>query len=202
MPLEIELKLSFPEESLPALMRHPIIASAPREGETEILDSTYFDTPALTLKTQQIAVRLRKHGAETVQTVKRAAVSHDGLTQRSEWEQPWRGQFDFSAIDDPEAAALLARMRDELVPVFNTRFSRDIRRFRPRNGVCILIMIDTGAVVAGARTTAISEIELELASGEASDLRHLANELKKTLPLVPEDVSKAERGYKMLPPRI
>jgi adenylate cyclase len=201
MPLEIELKLSFPEEALPALMRHPLIAAAPREGEPETLDSTYFDTPALALKTHRIAVRLRRQGAETVQTVKSAAVSRDGLAQRSEWEQPWHGQFDFSAIDDPKAATLLAQTRNALVPVFNTRFNRDTRHFHPRDGVHILIMIDTGVVAAGARVAAISEVELELASGKASDLRRLAGELQKSLPLVPEDVSKAERGYELLPPR-
>ncbi|MDR1063904.1 MAG: CYTH domain-containing protein [Azoarcus sp.] len=198
MSLEIELKLSFPEEILPALVRHPLIASAPREGEPGMVDSTYFDTPALVLKVHRIALRLRKQGAETVQTVKSAAVSCDGLAQRAEWEQPWHGQFDFSAIDDPDAAALLIQVQSELVPVFGTRFIRDIRRFHPRDGVCILIMIDTGAVMAGARTTAISEVELELASGETDDLRRLADELRKSLPLVPEDVSKAERGYRLL----
>ncbi|MDR3213834.1 MAG: CYTH domain-containing protein [Azoarcus sp.] len=198
MPLEIELKLSFPEEALPALLRHPLIAAAPREGEVALLDNTYYDTPALTLQAHKIALRLRQQGAETLQTVKCAAPSHGGLAQRPEWERPWQGQFDFSAIDDPAAAGLLARVRDELVPVFSTRFRRDTRRLQPRDGVCILAMIDTGAVVAGARTTPIFELELELAAGETDDLRRLAGELRKTLPLVPEDVSKAERGYRLL----
>jgi adenylate cyclase len=200
MPLETELKLIFPEEAMSALMRHPLIAAAPREGEPAMLESVYFDTPALALKAGRVAVRLRRQGAETVQTVKSAAVSRDGLAQRFEWEQPWLGRFDFSAIDDPEAADALAQAKDELAPVFSTRFRRDTRRFRPRDGVCILIMIDTGAVVAGGRTAPISEIELELVSGEAEDLRCLARELQKSLALAPEDISKAERGYGLLLP--
>ena len=198
MPLEIELKLAFPEETLPALLRHPLIAAAPRAGEPATLDNTYYDTPALTLRAHKIAVRLRKQGAETIQTVKCAATSHDGLTRRPEWERAWNGQFDFSAIDDPAAAALLDRTRDELAPVFSTRFRRDTRRLQPRDGVCILAMIDTGAVVAGARAAPISELELELAAGDADDLRRLAAELQKTLPLAPENISKAERGYRLL----
>ncbi|MDR2092736.1 MAG: CYTH domain-containing protein [Azoarcus sp.] len=201
MPLEIELKLAFPEEALPLILRHPLIAAAPRVGEPGVLDNTYFDTPALALKANRIALRLRKQGTETLQTVKSAAESLGGLTQRAEWEQPWRGQFDFSAIDDPKAAALLERLRDDLVPVFNTHFNRDIRRFQPREGACILIMIDTGVVTADARTAVISEVELELAAGETTDLHRLADTLQKDLPLVPEDVSKAERGYGLLPLR-
>jgi adenylate cyclase len=195
MPLEIELKLSFPATALPALVRHPLIVGAAREGEPETLDSTYFDTPALALEAHRIAVRLRRQGRETVQTVKCAASSSGGLTQRPEWEQPWRGRFDFSAVTDPAAAALLLRVCDELVPVFTTRFRRDTRRHAPRPGVVILIMLDTGTLHAGGQTSPIHELELELCAGETEDLVALAAELRKTLPLTPEDVSKAERGY-------
>ncbi|MDR2260706.1 MAG: CYTH domain-containing protein [Azoarcus sp.] len=198
MPIEIELKLSFPAEALPAILRHPLIAGAPREGKPETLESTYFDTPALTLEAHRIAVRLRRQGAETVQTVKCAAVSRDGLARRPEWERPWHGQFDFSAIDAPEAATVLARARDELVPVFVTRFRRDTRFFRARAGARVLIMIDVGVIAASERSIPLHELELELSEGDADDLRHLAAELRKALPLIPEDISKAERGYRLV----
>ncbi|MDR0717359.1 MAG: CYTH domain-containing protein [Azoarcus sp.] len=198
MPIEIELKLSFPAGTLPAILRHPLIAGAPREGKPETLESTYFDTPALTLKAHRIAVRLRRQGAETVQTVKCAAVSRDGLAQRPEWEQPWHDQFDFSAIDAPETAAVLARARGELVPVFVTRFRRDTRLFHARAGARILIMIDVGVIAASERSIPLHELELELSEGDADDLRRLAAELRKTLPLIPEDISKAERGYRLV----
>ncbi|MDR3086680.1 MAG: CYTH domain-containing protein [Azoarcus sp.] len=199
MPLEIELKLSFPAEALPTIMRHPLIASAPIEGTPGVLDNTYFDTPAFALRARKIALRLRRQGAEMLQTVKRATVSSGGLTRRPEWEQPWRGQFDFSGIDDPEAAALLTRVRDELVPVFTTRFHRDTRRFQPHSGALILAMIDTGLIEvdgeAGGRNATIHELELELVEGSEEALLRLADELKKDLPLLPEDASKAQRGY-------
>lgn len=203
MPLEIELKLSFPAEALPTIMRHPLIASALPEGAPGVLDNTYFDTPAFALLAHKIALRLRKQGVETLQTVKRAAASSGGLTRRPEWEQPWRGQFDFSAIDDPEAAALLTRVRDELVPVFTTRFHRDTRRLQPPVGSLVFVMIDTGLIeVEGeggvdgdGRRAAIHELELELIEGSEDALLRLADELKKDLPLTPEDASKAQRGY-------
>ena len=223
MPIEIELKLSFPAEALPEITRHPLIASAPRKEEPGILENTYFDTPSLTLRAHGVGLRLRKQAGgddphaslppkgascalgrpggatgEVLQTVKCSAEARDGLTQRPEWETPWHGKFDFSAVTDAAAAALLTEVQDELVPVFTTRFFRDIRHIQPRPGVYILAMIDTGFVRAGENDTPIHELELELIEGEADDLVRLAGELRKTLPLTFESVSKAQRGYQLV----
>jgi adenylate cyclase len=195
MPLEIELKLALPPTALAATLAHPLIKAAPREHEPAVLDSTYFDTPDLALHARKTAVRVRQHGERQIQTVKCAARSRDGLAHRPEWEQSYQGQFDFSAINDVEAAALLESVKAVLVPVFLTRFHRDTRRYAPRPGVEILIMIDTGEVQARGKAIPISEVELELVAGDSADLVALATELQKTLPLTPDDVSKAERGY-------
>ncbi|MCL1824540.1 MAG: CYTH domain-containing protein [Betaproteobacteria bacterium] len=198
MPIEIELKLSFPADALPEIMRHPLIAAAPSEREPEVLDNTYFDTPLLTLKAHGIGLRLRQQAGGMVQTVKcSTAQSINGLTRRPEWETLWRGHFDFSAITDEAAAALLTQVRDELVPVFTTRFSRDTRRIQPYPGARVLAMIDTGLIEAGGNSAPIHELELELVEGDEDELVRLAEKLRKTLPLAFENVSKAQRGYQL-----
>lgn len=197
MSQEIELKLSLPRRALAALKRHPLIAGAPREGKAVTLDNTYFDTPELVLKARKVAVRTRRMGRAWLQTVKCAAASTGGLSQRPEWEQPYSEGFDFSAIDIPEVAKLLTRHHDQLVPVFTTRFRRETRRFCPREGVSILVMIDTGTIEAGQRSAPICELELELEEGKPQDLLALACDLAATLPLTPGDVSKAQRGYQL-----
>lgn len=197
MTQEIELKLTLPARALPALRRHPLVASASREGAATTLDNTYYDTPELTLKARKIAVRTRKQGRQWLQTVKCAAVSTGGLSQRPEWEQPYASQFDFSAIDHADVAKVLTQHQDALVPVFTTRFRRETRRYAPREGLCILMMIDTGEVIVGDRKHPICELELELVEGKASDLLELACELAQKLPLMPGDVSKAQRGYQL-----
>jgi len=243
MTIEIELKLSFPHDALPEIMRHPLIADAPRPEEPSILDNTYFDTPSLTLKAHGVALRLRRQkrgdsphaslppkgagcalgrpgdatddphaslppkgagcalgrpgDATVLQTVKCSAQAHDGLTRRPEWETPWRGRFDFSSVTDAATAALLTQVQDELVPVFTTRFTRDIRHIQPRPGVYILAMIDTGFVKAGENDAPLHELELELIEGDEDDLVHLASKLRETLPLTFENVSKAQRGYQL-----
>jgi len=202
MNQEIELKLALPRRALAALRRHPLIAGAEKLGRAVTLDNTYYDTPALRLKARRIAVRTRRQGRAWLQTVKCAAVSNAGLSQRPEWEQTYTGAFDFSQVDLPEAARLLARRADDLVPVFTTRFRRETRRLCPREGVSILIMIDTGEVRVSAadgseRQAPICELELELEQGLPADLFALACQLAETLPLMPSDLSKAERGYRL-----
>ncbi|MCL2875565.1 MAG: CYTH domain-containing protein [Betaproteobacteria bacterium] len=195
MPIEVELKLSFPSGALPEIMRHPIIAGALREGEPDTLDNTYFDTPALTLRAYGIGLRLRQQAGGMVQTVKCSAQTINGLTRRPEWETPWCGHFDFSGLTDTAVAALLTQVRNELAPVFTTRFLREIRRISPRPGICILAMVDTGLIEARGRHFPIQELELELVEGEEGELVRLAEKLRKTLPLEYENVSKAQRGY-------
>ncbi len=197
MSQEIELKLALPARAVAALRRHPLVAGAHKLGKASTLDNTYYDTPGLTLKARKVAVRTRRQGRNWLQTVKCAAVSNAGLSQRPEWEQPYAGAFDFSAIDDPATARLLARKAKKLVPAFTTRFRRETRRYVPREGVSILMMIDTGTIEAAGRSAPICELALELEAGQPLDLLELACELARSVPLMPADVSKAERGYRL-----
>lgn len=195
MSQEIELKLTLPRKALPALRRHPLFAAAPKQGTTVTLDNTYFDTPDLRLHERRVALRTRRYGRKQVQTVKCAAESAGGLSQRPEWEQPFTEHFDFSAIDAPKVRKLLQRHTASLVPVFTTRFRRETRLYAPSEGVRILMMLDTGDIRAGDRHTPLCELELELVAGRPLDLLALARRLADDLPLFPEDVSKAQRGF-------
>ncbi|MDR2926491.1 MAG: CYTH domain-containing protein [Azoarcus sp.] len=198
MSIEIEIKLSFSPSALPEILCHPLIAGAPRETPPEVLDNTYFDTPEWTLRARGVGLRLRQQTGGTVQTVKCSAhQALGGLTRRPEWETPWRGQFDFSAVTDPDVAALLEQTRGKLAPVFATRFLRDTRRIQPHPGLSVLAMIDTGIIEAGKNIVKIHELELELVNGIEESLIRLAEELQKKLPLTPENVSKAQRGYQL-----
>lgn len=200
MSQEIELKLALPSSALAALRRHPLVMASPKTGRAETLDNTYYDTPALTLKGRRIAIRTRRQGRKWLQTVKCAAVSTGGLSVRPEWEDPYGGSFDFSTIDVPEVARLLRKHQADLVAVFTTRFRRETRLYSPREGVRILMMLDTGEISigdAGTTKTPICELELELVDGSALDLLELACALGRDLPLTPSDISKAERGFRL-----
>lgn len=197
MANEIELKLAFPANALGSILSHPLLANARRKGEPRVLDNSYFDTRELTLHAERIAVRTRQMGNSTLQTVKCAAESVGGLSSRPEWEQPFTGQFDFAAVDIKSVRKLLQGLSDKLLPVFSTVFHRETRIVQSLPEVCILVMIDTGKIIAGNQEAPICELELELAQGGAGDLQNFAILLAQDLPLLPFDLSKAQRGYQL-----
>lgn len=197
MANEIELKLGLPQKALGALRCHPLIAACELQGKVITLDNVYFDTPELHLKRNRVALRTRKAGRTWLQTVKAAATSTGGLSSRPEWEQPYHGAFDFSAIDHATIRKLLERHANDIAPVFNTRFRRETRLWAPDDHTRVLIMIDSGKVIAGEQATPICELELELVKGTPQDLLKLARQLATDLPLLPDDVSKAERGFRL-----
>lgn len=198
MAEEIEIKLALPESSRRALLRHPLLRAAERLP-TRKLASIYYDTPALDLHRRGIALRARRQAGRWLQTVKCAGLAGGGLSQRPEWEQPFSGRFDFSAVDDAEARELLERARDEarLETVFETLFTRRSWRLRPKSGGAVLLMLDQGWIAASGRREALGEIEIELELGAPACLFDVARALAAELPLQPEQRSKAERGYRL-----
>jgi inorganic triphosphatase YgiF len=193
---EIELKLALPPASQRALLRHPLLRGA-AERKTEKLVNTYFDTPDLALKQRGIALRLRRQGRLLLQTVKCAGETSGGLSSRPEWETPYSGRFDFSAIDAPEVRDWLQRPKiaERLLPAFETVFGRSTWRLQPAPGSVVLVMLDRGWIAADGRREAISELELELATGDTGALFDLALQFADRIPLMPAAASKAERGY-------
>lgn len=199
---EIELKLRLSRQSLPRLLRHPLLAAATAgSGRTRRLVSLYYDTPRLDLSRQRVALRLRKVGRRWIQTVKAEGTVSAGLHRRPEWEAPLAGgRPDLTKLDDPELDRIFgaAAVRDHLQPVFRVDVHRTTRALRFPDGTRAELAVDRGEVRAGGRVHALSEIELELESGSPRPLFELALELQQSLPLEVEMVSKAERGYRLL----
>lgn len=197
MATEIELKLYCSPEEIARIETHPLISAGVETGPSKRLENTYFDTPDLALHQERIAVRLRATPSEKLQTVKCAAKSVAGLSSRPEWETSYSGSFDFSAVDARKVRTFLEAQQHALVPVFTTSFDRRTRRIDISKKIAILVMVDIGQVSSGDRVMPISEVELELAQGNPEDLLDFAIALASHLPLVPHDVSKAERGYQL-----
>lgn len=191
---EIELKLGLAPGLKDAVFAHERLQT--RIGVAKMLESIYYDTPALDLYRQGVSLRIRIQDSNRVQTVKRAGAVAAGLSDRSEWERPWAGHFDFSGVGDPQVVDLLERCRNHLMPVFSTSFHREERLFQ-EGSVAIRVTIDEGVIRAGDLHEPLCELELELDAGRPIDLLRLALMLTETLPLWPEDRSKAERGYRL-----
>jgi len=197
--MEIELKLLLSREDLGRAARHGAVAALRAgRGRTDRLISIYYDTPDTALARAGVAFRLREIRGRWVQTVKAGGESAAGLHERDEWE--WRlpgAEPDLGHLAGTPLEALFssASVAGRLAPVFRTEFERVVRPLTWPDGTRAELALDHGSVQAGARSEPISEMELELLSGDATRLFELAQALAADLPLRLGHASKAERGY-------
>lgn len=200
-PQEIELKLLVPlssaTEALQRLRRVPALRR--RASETHQLLNRYFDTPALDLHRQRCALRLRQtDGQGWRQTLKTAGHSQGGLSQRGEWETAVpAGRLSREALHGTAWDTLdpAGELFTQLQPCFETHCLRTTWQVRTRDGSHVEVAFDAGQVLAGPHTEHWLELELELVHGPAERLFELAQQIAAHLPVLPCDISKAERGY-------
>ncbi|HKS11554.1 MAG TPA: CYTH domain-containing protein [Pseudomonas sp.] len=204
MPKETELKLRASRETLAALREHPLLKKRNKSGwQTRELLNQYFDTPERELSAAKVALRLRRDGDAVIQTLKCCGQSVAGLSERNEYEWPLeKAKLDLKKLDDSCWPAQLAELDKKTIkPLFTTDFTREFAEIawgRGKAKVVIEAALDLGTVTAGKRKEEICELELELREGAPEALLELAAELSATLALMPCDISKAERGYRLL----
>ena len=206
-PQEIELKLALPTahpSGLAKLLAHtPVLAR--RKPVQLHLHNIYFDTPEQHLHQQRIALRLRRKGSdakpEWLQTLKMGGRSDSALSQRGEWEVgvpgaelSWRA-LEATPWQDLDADGALF---GALAPCLVTTFTRTLWQVRRRGGSVVEVALDIGQVTAGGKSTPICELELELLAGPPAALFEVAQQIARTLAVLPLNISKAERGYALL----
>ncbi|HAL66782.1 MAG TPA: inorganic triphosphatase [Pseudomonas sp.] len=206
MPKETELKLRASPETLAAMREHPLLKKRNKSGwQTRELLNQYFDTPERALAEARVALRLRRDGDTVIQTLKCRGTSVAGLSERNEHEwQLDKVKLDLKKLDDSCWPVQLADLDKKTIkPLFTTDFTREYAEIawgRGKAKVVIEAALDQGFVIAGKRKEAICELELELREGEPAALLELAAELAASVALMPCDISKAERGYRLLEP--
>ncbi|MHC6223364.1 CYTH domain-containing protein [Pseudomonas sp. X10] len=204
MNKETEIKLRASRETLAALREHPLLKKRNKSGwQTRELLNQYFDTPSRDLSAARVALRLRRDGEVIIQTLKCRGQSVAGLSERNEYE--WhldKVKLDLKKLDGTCWPAQLAELDKKTIkPLFTTDFTREYAEIawgRGKAKVVIEAALDQGTVIAGKRKEEICELELELREGAPEALLELAAELAASLPLMPCDISKAERGYRLL----
>ncbi|QGZ62442.1 CYTH domain-containing protein [Paraburkholderia acidisoli] len=205
MAIEREIKLALPRDQVEAALRW-LETRAGTPGRAVHLENIYFDTPALALARAKSALRLRRTPDGWLQTFKSVGAAKNGLHERHEWEMPVAGEaLEIDALlrecDEAGVSTALAGAASNLIPLFRTDFTRTLWTLDVA-GAQVEAAIDRGEVVADVddktRRTPICEIELELKDGDETALHTLAAELAQALPgLAPDDVSKAQRGYRL-----
>ncbi|ACO76740.1 Adenylate cyclase domain-containing protein [Azotobacter vinelandii CA] len=206
MAKETEIKLRVSRTTLAALREHPLLNARSEGGwQRHELLNQYYDTPARDLARARVALRLRRDGGQCIQTLKSRGQSVAGLSERNEWDWYLEAPvLDPALLDDQCWPAELAGLdKGTLLPIFSTDFVRekaDLVWQRDGRRVAVEAALDLGKVVAGPREEEICELELELREGEPAALLELALALAADLPLMPCDISKAERGYRLFDP--
>lgn len=203
MSVETELKLRIAPEHMARLKRHPLLKSlALGRAVTRELHNIYYDTPGLDLQQHAMALRLRRAGGKWLQTLKGGGGVEAGLHSRNEWETPVAGEaLDFDALL-AAGGRLPPGVGKKLEPVFRTDFTRSLYHLNYQ-GADVELCMDSGEIIAGPKNHAkalsrpISELELELKSGEPQQLFELALALLDIVPLEVEHASKAEYGYRL-----
>jgi triphosphatase len=206
MAKETEIKLRITPETLAALQSHPLLQQrACGPWQTGKLCNQYYDTADRQLSGARVALRIRRDGEAFIQTLKSRGESVAGLSERNEWD--WylpEPRLQLDLLDDQCWPAALADLdKTSLQPVFTTDFERTkvlLRWQREDQTIEVEAALDRGEVVAGDAREPICELELEIRQGPAVALLELAHDLSTELALMPCDISKAERGYRLFEP--
>lgn len=193
---EIELKLLAPQDVLERLREVPVIVQHARNrGVVRRLETVYYDTPERALFQRGMSLRVRRSGKHFIQTLKLLPDIGRPLARR-QWETPVDDIApDLARLPAAEIGDLVTTLaHDALVPAFATKIRRHARQLDLPDG-SVEIVFDEGTIEAGTRQEVLSEIELELKTGNAGVLFDLGTQLLDAAPLQVGTRSKAERGY-------
>ncbi|MBL3558337.1 MULTISPECIES: CYTH domain-containing protein [Marinobacter] len=193
MAQELEIKLSVAQADLDHALAWLLSQPNTYESDTLQLGNTYYDTPGGDLNRQKTALRIRKMGNKSIQTLKTRGEFVDGAHRRQEWEWPLIGtKLKLGLIADTPVGQSVNLAA--LQPVFETNFERRVVMIE-QGETLIEVALDSGEIVAAGQSRPLNEIEFELKTGEPSALLKWARRLADEVPVFLNLVSKAEQGY-------
>lgn len=202
--MEVELKLLVDPDSAKDILDHPLLKKyAVSEPHRQNLSDIYFDTPDNHFRRSGAALRVRRVDDYWVQTLKAGGNMASGLYQRHEWEsRVGSAEPDLSALKNmvshKNAWGKLLRspvVEDKLQPIFTTQVKRTVWELRLPAGDDVEFALDQGSFERDGAKQPISEMELELKSGNPLHILDFALELQEEIPVRIGNQSKSDRGY-------
>lgn len=203
-PLECELKLAGSRASLrkaeTALNR---IVGKRIAWQTDHLVTSYYDTADRRLSQRGIALRVRKKGRTYTQTVKAKALKSAAMSQRPEWNVEVKStRPDISALPHAARKRVGLVLPKELRKLFTVDVERkkaevELPNLEGGEPTIVEIALDRGQVKSGRKSTDMTELEIELISGNHAAIFEIATQLADT-GLMINQVTKAETGYRLI----
>jgi inorganic triphosphatase YgiF len=181
------------------LKNHPLVKNYLLDTQTAFLKTVYFDTVEQTLKKQAIALRIRRtEKGKYIQGVKQGLIEESlvtGCQKRLEWEE----EVPMPQIYYDRLPAVIRPLLQtvHLKPIFETILDRQIWNISYK-GMVAELAFDMGTIFVPSlpnQKQLVSELEIELKSGDVSVLIEYVQQLQKELQLEPESQTKSARGY-------
>lgn len=198
--LEIEAKFRVDDrqifDQLLALATLGDATLTPQPGP-ELQHTTYYDTPAETLRARRFSLRVREVAGRRTATVKRSHGAASGLHVRDEWETPVGAEvhphFWPPGVARERALALLSG--EPLLPQCSVHTLRHSILVHRHGCLVAELCLDEGHVRAGGQVAGFRELEVELqGAGTGDDLGQLCAWLTARFVLTPEPMGKRKRG--------
>lgn len=208
--MEIELKYAVPDkDTMEKIWDDEYIKEIEEKDSREnlLMKAAYFDTEDRILSKNDIAFRVRMEGNKTVASLKwnDKDQSISGLHVREEINVPVKGDDAIFISPKAEIFKESAEGRDllevvgdsPLVNILEMTFVR--KSVRLDNGNCICeLSLDEGKIVTDKESDPISELEIELYSGDQEELIKIGNTIAERYNLKPEKRNKYVRGLKLM----
>jgi len=201
--MEIELKYRIPDdETAEMIWENKLFLGLEEENTREELniDAKYFDTDEFDLARNEVAFRIRREGERLIASLKWKGHSEDGLHVREEINVPVENDIpDIEVFHESNLGCEVCKFVEgkDLKCVLQTVCMR--RRFRIDTGTGLFeFSIDKGEIQTQYGTEPISEVEIELFTGETEELLQIGSKLQQAYDLQEENRSKYYRGICMI----
>jgi len=201
MEIELKYRINTPELA-DEIWKDKLFFHLEEEGSREerSFAAKYFDTADGDLKKEEMAYRVRKEGDRWVAALKWKGHSEGALHVREEINVPVADSMpDPEVFRESEIGGHLLEVvgGKPLACLLETNFQR--RSFRIDTGKGIFeLSVDQGKIITPYGDEIISEVEIELFSGETEELERLGEILREKYGLEKEDRSKYARGIDLI----
>lgn len=205
--MEIELKFHVDNEETANSIFESEVIKAITDANTDesiVMKAAYFDTEDRRLSRELMTFRVRREGSKIVGTLKWNGQSEDGMHVREEINVPIS---DETKMDTPDigifsSTPMYENLREvigkrSLGKVIEVEVIRRQVRLDTGKSICEL-SYDSGKVFAGEKEGLISEMELELYSGDKEDMEELGARIRDSFNLSIENRSKFRQGLELL----
>lgn len=201
--MEIELKYKIPSPEIADEIWKDKLFFHMEEDESReeiCLNAKYYDTQNGDLAKNEIAYRVRKEGCRFAAALKWKGHSEGALHMREEINVPVADDKPLPEVfRESEIGGKLLEMIDgkPLYCMLETKVHR--KQFRIDTGSGIFeLSLDQGWIITPYGEDIISEVELELFSGETEELEKLGQALREKYSLEKEERSKYARGMEII----